>query len=522
MKNKLSILVALISSIIMVGCAAAPTPTTTLGTASTSSTPVASPVESSTIPTAQQPLISITSTPPGFTADLPLPMREKAFPGTLILGNPTAVSITLSLLTSNNGETYVQYGKTSLNYSWHTGIIVFQKDVPAAVDLANLDKDTQYFYRVCYRISGEADFTAGVESAFHTQRSAGDTFSFGLQADSHPERLNKMFNPDLYKLTLNNVKAAAPDFYLSLGDDFSIDSLITKNQLSQQSVNAIYANQRNFLGIVGASSPVFLVNGNHEEAAQYLLDGTPNNAAVYAVNARNQYFPLPAPSQFYSGDTETVPFVGLPRDYYSWTWGDALFVVIDFYWHSSVPVDNVVGSDNGAKNRNMWDVTLGDTQYRWFEQTLAASNAKYKFVFTHHVLGTGRGGIEEAGQFEWGGTNQQGFWEFDKMRPGWDLPIQQLMSKYGVTIYFQGHDHLFAQQELDGVVYQEVPIPADPTYTTFNSDAYRSGKILPNSGFLSVTVSPDQVKVDYIRAFMHKDQNASQVNGQIAYSYVVK
>jgi len=310
------------------------------------------------------------------TTDVPQATANKAFPGTIILGSPTDVSITVSLLTSNNGETYVQYGKTSGNYGGHTGITGFQKDVPVDVDVTNLEKDTQYYYRVCYRISGEADFTAGAESTFHTQRAAGDTFSFGIQADSHPERLNKMFNPDLYTVTMNNVKAHNPDFYLSLGDDFSIDPLITKNQLSQQTVNGVYANQRNFLGIVGSSSPLFLVNGNHEEEAKYLLDGTPNNAAVYAGNARTEYFPLPSPSPFYSSDNETVPFVGLLKDYYSWTWGDALFVVIDFYWHSSVPVDNVVGSDNTAKNRNMWDVTLGDTQYKWFEQTLANSNAK--------------------------------------------------------------------------------------------------------------------------------------------------
>ncbi|MBK6791105.1 MAG: hypothetical protein IPG80_00890 [Anaerolineales bacterium] len=41
-------------------------------------------------------------------------------------------------------------------------------------------------------------------------------------------------------------------------------------------------------------------------------------------------------------------------------------------------------------------------QYQWFRQTLETSNAKYKFVFTHHVLGTGRGGIELADTFEWG------------------------------------------------------------------------------------------------------------------------
>jgi hypothetical protein len=156
------------------------------------------------------------------------------------------------------------------------------------------------------------------------------------------------------------------------------------------------------------------------------------------------------------------------------------------------------------------------------EKTLANSNAKYKFIFTHHVLGTGRGGVEMAGQFEWGGKNQKGVWEFDKKRPGWDMPIHQLMAKYGVTIFFQGHDHLFAYQQLDGVVYQEVPIPADNSYQAFNSEAYKSGKILPDSGFLNVTVSADQVKVDYISSYLPKDEKTAQKNGQIAFTYTIR
>jgi len=35
-----------------------------------------------------------------------------------------------------------------------------------------------------------------------------------------------------------------------------------------------------FLGIVGRSSPLFLVNGNHDQAGANWLDGTPNNPAV--------------------------------------------------------------------------------------------------------------------------------------------------------------------------------------------------------------------------------------------------
>jgi len=442
---------------------------------------------------------------------VPKTTKNSPFPGTVILGSPTADSIKFSLMNSANADAYIEYGKSAGNYPLHTGVNTLLKDQPLEIVVTNLEKDTQYYYRVCYQVSGQTDFSAGTDSTFHTQRAVGSTFSFGIQGDSHPERDKQMFNSDLYKINMNNVKANNPDFYLTMGDDFGIDHL-SSSQMNEQNVDKVYTNQRNFLAATG--SPLFLVNGNHEAAARYLLDGTPNNAAVLAGKARTQYFPLPDPGRFYTGDTENVPFIGLLKDYYSWNWGDSLFVVIDFYWHSPVPVDNVLGG--GAKRSNMWEVTLGDTQYKWFEQTLASSTAKHKFVFTHHVLGTGRGGIEEAGQFEWGDASG-----FAQNRPGWDLPIQQLMAKYGVTIFFQGHDHLFAQQQLGGVTYQEVPNPADFSYTAFNSDAYKTGKVLPNSGFLNVTVSTDQVKVDYISSYLPKDEYASRKNGQVTYSYTI-
>ena len=293
-----------------------------------------------------------------------------------------------------------------------------------------------------------------------------------------------------------------------------------KVQLSQSSVDAVYLNQRNYLGSVGSDSPVFLVNGNHEEAARYLLDGTPDNAAVYAGTSRMKFFPQPVPDGFYTGDNEAVEYVGLPGDYYAWTWGDALFVVIDPYWHSQVAVDNVAG-DNGTKKRDQWVVTLGEEQYQWFKKTLKESDAPYKFVFAHHVQGTGRGGIENAGLFEWGGNSQKEGREFDTKLPGWELPVHQLMAENGVTVFFQGHDHLFARQELDGVTYQEVPLPADPTYSMFNANAYRSGTKLPNSGYLLVTVSPRNVSVDYVKSYLPGKETASEKNGKVVYSYTL-
>ena len=247
-----------------------------------------------------------------------------------------------------------------------------------------------------------------------------DTFSFGVQGDSHPEREGKMFSSELYKTNLRNVVNAKPNFYLLMGDDFSIEKLISSNNRSQQSYDQVYLNQKQYLDVL--KMPIYLVNGNHEQEAKYLLDGTNTNPAILAKNARTKYFSSP----------------GADTGYYSFTYGNSLFVVIDYYWHSDAAVDNSAGG-NGTekKQRDLWNNTIGNEQYQWFKNTLETSTAKYKFVFTHHVLGTGRGGIENAKLYEWGGYNQKGVWEFDTKRPGWDLPIHQLMVKNKVTIFFQ-------------------------------------------------------------------------------------
>jgi hypothetical protein len=429
---------------------------------------------------------------------------DSRFVATEILGRPTSTSITANLVAAVPVETHYEYGTEPGVYAKRTVPQTAAAGEPLETLLDGLQPDTRYYYRLRY---GDE---AGQESSFVTQRAPGSTFSFAIQGDSHPERLGKQFDPALYNRTLLSAAAARPDFYLTIGDDFGVDNLKTVNA---QTVEALYANQRSFLAQVAA--PVFLVNGNHEQASLANLDGTANNVAVWAQTARNAYFPQPAPDGFYTGDAKPVAFIGQLRDYYAYTWGDALFVVIDPYWHSTVPVDNVFGG--GSKARDMWGITLGEDQYQWFKRTLETSQAKYKFVFAHHVNGTGRGGIEVAGTFEWGNASQ-----FAAHRPGWTATIHQLMVDNHVSVFFQGHDHIFVRQELDGVIYQTLPEPANPFYTAENEDAYLSGDKLPNSGYVRVTVAPDQAKVEYVRCYLPKDEVNGHTTGEIAFSYAVK
>ncbi len=429
-----------------------------------------------------------------------------------MLGRPTDHSVALNVLPAQALEVYVEYGGATGIYTGRTPPVSVAAGQPAEITLDSLPPNAVTFYRVRYRAASTDEFAASAERSFVTQRAPGSTFSFDIQGDSHPERVNKQFDADLYQRTLLNAAADQPDFYMTIGDDFSVDTLKTVNA---ETVTQLYANQRQWLGLVGA--PVFLVNGNHEQAALANLDGTPDNVAVWAQNARNAYYPQPSPDGFYTGDTQPVEYIGPLRDYYAWTWGDALFVVIDPYWHSPQAVDNPFGAGRDQKpRRDLWNVTLGEDQYQWLKATLESSSARYKFVFAHHVNGTGRGGIELAGTYEWGDAAG-----FAAHRPGWDKPIHQLMAENGVTIFFQGHDHIFVRQELDGVVYQTLPEPANPFYTYENEATYQSGDKFPNSGHVRVTVAPEQVTVDYIRAFLPDNETEGHKNGEVAYSYTV-
>ena len=443
-------------------------------------------------------------------APMTLPAEVKSLEAlSIILGRPTGTSIVLSVLCDSDAKAVIAYGTQKADLAARTEVKSLQKGQPQEVILEKLKPDTRYYYQL---LDANSDKPL-VEGAFHTQRSPGSTFTFEIQGDSHPER-PQMFDASLYAQMLHAAATDRPDFYMTIGDDFSVDALHTVNA---ETVAERYALQRPFLAMVAQSSPLFLVNGNHEQAALCNLDGTANNVAVWAQTNRNALFPQPAPDGFYTGDAKPVEHIGLLGDYYAWTWGDALLVVIDPYWHSAKPVDNVLGG--GAKSRDMWAITLGDEPYKWLKKTLESSKAKYKFVFAHHVLGTGRGGIEEAPLFEWGGKNKKGVSEFAQMRPGWELPIHQLMAKNGVTIFFQGHDHIFVRQQLDGVVYQTLPLAADPYYTFYNKDAYRTGDAFPGSGRVRVTVSPEKIRVEYVRSYLPKDATTEPPNGEIAYSY---
>lgn len=448
-------------------------------------------------------------------------LRAADFPGTLVLGRPTGSAVAANLLAPADLSVYLEYGIRPGVYGAQSAPAALAAGRPLEIELAGLQADTRYYYRIRFRPAGAAVYDAAPEASFVTRRAPGATFVFGVQGDSHPERARQMFDSALYTRMMQTVAGDGPDFFFTLGDDFSVDTINQANPraVTQAQVAERYTIQRPYLGVLGRGAAIFLVNGNHEQAARYLLDGTPNNVAVWAQNARNAHYPQPAPDGFYSGNAEPVEHIGLLRNYFAFTWGDALFVTLDPYWGSPVVVDG--DFYGGPKTADLWNVTHGEAQYQWLKTTLETSRAKYKFVFAHHVLGTQRGGIDVALKYEWGGQNNNGTPGFAARRPTWAQPIHQLMAANKVTVFFQSHDHIFVRQSLDGIVYQSLGNPADPNYSLFNSDAYATGDRFPNSGYARVTVGPAGVKVDYVRVYLPADETGGRRNGEVAYSYTL-
>jgi len=420
---------------------------------------------------------------------------------TVVAGRPTPASLTFSVHADVALEVYVELGTTPGQVSRRTAAVTSDENRPAELTLGSLAPGTRYFYRVRHRRQGQPGFATEPEQMIVTARRGAGAFAFGVQGPSRPDGPD--FDRAVYERTLDRARRELLDFYVLLGDDFGT----SVEASAQADLDAGYRRQRRFLAPLAASTPLYLVAGSEDGLLRALLDGTQDNPAVRAADARARFFPLPVPDGYYTGDEQAVAPVGLLRDYYAWTWGDALLVVVDPGWWSSS------GGDS-------WNLTLGDTQYQWLRRTLEGSTARYKFIFTHQVPRASAGGVGLAGGFEWGGQEAAGQ-TFRARRPGWPEPIHTLLARTGVSIVFTGHEGRFASEDVDGVRYQSVPSPSAHVESTDTvvGDAAEARGVGP--GHLRVSVSSDGARVDYVRAVLPSDETPERRDGDVAVTYVV-
>jgi len=437
-----------------------------------------------------------------FISDIP------DYPGNIILSRPTNHSITLSVISATDRFVNVLYGQMNNKLTERSEEFELTAGEPREILISNLKPNSFYSYRVVDSNTQKPFLPINGNGMFHTQRARGESFTFTVQADSH---LDGDCLPELYKATLDNVLNSKPDFHIDLGDTFMTGKILQREVAAKQ-----YLAQRYWFGTIGHSVPIFLVLGNHDgEEIKKKSSNRANGLAVWSCIQRKRYFPNPIPDDFYSGNTEKQQHAGYLQNYYSWQWGDALFIVLDPYWYS--------GSTRGGQNP--WNMTIGKTQYDWLSETLRNSRVRFKFVFIHQLVGgldrSARGGAEAATLFEWGGSEKSGRQNFAMNRPGWEKPIHTLLKENGVDIVFHGHDHFFARQEFDGIIYQLVPQPSHRNFRNHHAKEYGyvKGDFLPNSGHIQVKVSPQEIEISYIRSAVNPMQKRGIKNGETYFKY---
>jgi len=406
----------------------------------------------------------------------------------IITGRPTDHSVTISVLANRNSEAQIEYRETGSKKTISKKIALTSGE-PKEIVLDNLMADKRYDYQLIFQESGQSQIKKSPVYHFHTQRKKGEIYTFTLTADPHLDQNCDTFT---YKTMLLNAASDSADFHIDLGDTFMTDKYRTNYRDALQQ----YLAQRYYFGLLSPSAPLFLVQGNHDGESGQRLNGKADNMTVWSNLTRKKYFPNPLPDEFYTGNDREEPFVGLPQDYYAWEWGNALFIVLDPFWFTPR-----AGMDNP------WERTLGKAQYDWLKTTLEKSRATFKFVFIHNLVGgvdlkgKARGGMEAAGLYEWGGQSPNGNDEFQQHRPSWEMPIHALLVKNRVTAVFHGHDHLFAQQPLDGILYQCLPQPgAKGTGNPRQAGEYGyvNGPMMSNAGYMRVVVSEQSVRLDYV------------------------
>lgn len=428
-------------------------------------------------------------------------------PHTVILGRPTDHGVTVRVWLAEDAEAFLEHGPSPEALPHRTPVLPIAGGEARDFVLDGLAPDSRHHYHLRYRAADGTE-TVVPPATFHTCRAPGSPFVFTVTSDSH---LDENTSGEVYLRTLANAAADRPDFHLELGDTF-----MTGKYARPEIAEAQYLAQRYYLGSLCHSAGLFLALGNHDG------EGGGRRTTAWATATRKRLFPNPFPDGFYTGNAVAEPDVGLPENFYQWMWGDAQFIVLDPFRATT----------SRARDGDNWASTLGEAQYEWLRAALATP-ARHRFVFIHHLVGGtpphARGGVEAAPYWEWGGKGASGEDQFAARRPGWEAPIHDLLVRAGVSVVFHGHDHMFAKQDLDGIVYQLVPQPGHRRSGHTSNAAeygYLAGEIQPSSGHLRVRVGPDETRVDYVRAFLRgadsdRGDGGAGINGTVSYSYVV-
>jgi|WetSurMetagenome_2_1015567.scaffolds.fasta_scaffold20728_3 hypothetical protein len=407
-----------------------------------------------------------------------------------LLGRPTAASVTLNIVAGEQPivcrATYWEAGKNEKDNALKSDEVKMNAEATAEIILTPLKADTRYNYRIHARRSDFTESTIVATDTFKTQKLLSGSFSFALLSDahitpSHPERL------EILTKTSSSILNRRPDFLFILGDNIQTFTSHGGPMIDIKYGPYLYRLLRQGLGNLPGSVPVFTLNGNWEGENGW----HPLKERGWAKTARKSYFPNPG--------ADTYPQGGSPdEDYYGFTWGDVLFLVLNVTGYTTT--NHAINSGIGKPD----DWTLGEKQKAWLQAQLSGSKARWKLLFIHHTV-AGNAGDETNSRYGRGGGRAA--------KTGEQALIHSWMRQYGVQALFYGHDHVFTDIVADDIHYVCVGSAGAPW--KFGTEETGYERFWTPSGFTWVNVSPESLEVSFIGT------SEAGGEGQLLHSFVI-
>ncbi len=278
-----------------------------------------------------------------------------------------------------------------------------------------------------------------------------------------------------FSLVAANVCRDEPDFVIGLGDHFDLHTLGFNPAFSNMALaEQAHRETRDLLAEhLADAGALYQVLGNWEGESG---DHDPEQRA-FARQARQRYQVNPRPGTPGCAGSEH-------EDYYRFSWGDGLFVVLNVRGYTST--SHLLGGEP-TNPGGPTDFTLGDAQFEFLEESLRLSDPRYKFLCIHHVVG-GNGGDRANSSYGRGGGRAASVGE--------QARIHELMKQHGVQALFYGHDHVFTDIVVDGIHYALPGTTSAPWRFDEQDTGYET--FWKTSGHGRVEVTPELATVEFV------------------------
>jgi phosphodiesterase/alkaline phosphatase D-like protein len=352
----------------------------------------------------------------------------------------------------------------------------------------SLSPATRYQYRVLLDAGTDQSLRPVATGSFRTQRNRAASYTAVLLTDAHTGSFPEGSQPVLtLDKVVQNASRARPEFVLDLGDNVAWPGSREYGQKSPEAAVEAFACYRRQIGPLSINSPHFPVIGNWSgESGKF-----PEKSIEMVAGVRQAFLPGPNHLTYPQGGSER-------EDYYAFSWGDALYVILNIQTYSKPSRPDELPSLTMDVNQ-VTEWTLGEKQMAWFATTLGKAKERFRFVCMHHPAG-GNAGNAANTIYGRGGARS---WN-----TGEQARIHALMKKHRVQIFFYGHDHVFVDDVVDGIHYALPGSCGAPWKFTRQETGYE--RFWPDSGHAQLEVTPDKASVSFIN-----------LNGEVLHTFSV-